>query len=73
MDVLSEEGEENVTKHVEKEYEKTKDYLIKKNNLGINEFKLAEKYIENIKFPYVFLFKNREQKVFSEQKVCKYE
>ena len=57
MDVLSEEGEENVTKHVEKEYEKTKDYLIKKNNLGINEFKLAEKYIENIKFPYVFLFK----------------
>ena len=57
LEVLSEEGEEKVTNLVEKEYERTKDYLRKKNNLGIDEFKLVDEYVECIKIPYVFLFK----------------
>ena len=57
MEALSEEGEKNVTTLVEKEFEKTKEYLIKNNTVGIIDNELAEQYLECLKIPYVFLFK----------------
>ena len=57
LEVLSEDGEKNVIEHVQEEYNKAKEYLIKNNNVGIIENKLADQYLDSLKIPYVFLFK----------------
>jgi len=57
MDVLTEDGGKNVVKNYEKEKENACNYLIK--NCGINQSDsyLANKYMNNIKIPYVLFFK----------------
>ena len=57
LDELSEEGEEKVNKNVEKEYEKTVEFLLKNNNFNNSEKKLAEEYIYSLKIPYALVFK----------------
>ena len=55
LDALTKNGEKNVTKNVENECKKIKEYLIKNNNLSSSEYHLTHEYIECHKIGYVDL------------------